>query len=486
MKRLGLRGRIRLALVALVAITCAVLTFAAIGALSRAHEDNLDRTLMTDLRLDTIALIGAVQQRPAARTADELAVTWPEATAPSQRALIALDALGELPRRDRIVPYRFFEARSSVVEGVEHCLAWGDGGSLGWLVPTLSDHAFGSSASWRKDCGDHAFGFSFTPTLGEPGAPAGWVLVHALDRTQFGDPTPILRTELLLASGIALLPTLLLASLLADMITQPLARARESADRVASGDLGVRLPVEGIDEVAGMSAAVNAMADQLTAQIDDLERANQAQRRFVADVAHELRTPTAALLASAESLAHVETRDEASALVIPQLRRLAGLTEDLLEISRMDAGRAVVVPSRVDLVDLVREVLDETGRPGDVTLDAPAWLPVELDPARTRVVVRNLVANALQHGTPPVRVAVSVAGEWVEVSVTDAGPGVPDDLRERVFDRFVRGDAARHGPSTGLGLAIAHENARLLGGTLELGPAASQFTLRVPLSPPDA
>lgn len=128
------------------------------------------------------------------------------------------------------------------------------------------------------------------------------------------------------------------------------------------------------------------------------------------DVAHELRTPTAALLASAESLAHPETRDVASGLVIPQLRRLAGLTEDLLEISRLDAGRAAVVPSQVDLVDLVREVVDETGRPVDVALSAPAELPVELDPARTRVVVRNLVATACS--TAPRRSPCGWARPW--------------------------------------------------------------------------
>ena len=146
----------------------------------------------------------------------------------------------------------------------------------------------------------------------------------------------------------------------------------------------------------------------------------------------------------------------------------------------MDAGRAAVVPSQVDLVDLVREVVDETGRPVDVALSAPAELPVELDPARTRVVVRNLVANALQHGAPPVTVRVGEAVGEAVVSVTDAGPGVPPDLRERVFDRFTRGDEARHGASTGLGLAIARENARLLGGTLDLGADGTTFTLRLP------
>ncbi len=229
-----------------------------------------------------------------------------------------------------------------------------------------------------------------------------------------------------------------------------------------------------------MSTAVNTMADRLTGQISELEQANEAQQRFVSDVAHELRTPTAALLASAEALEHPETRDEAAVLIAPQLRRLAGLTEDLLEISRMDAGRAHVEPSRIDLMDLVNEVIDDCGRPTDVSLVGCFPLEVSTDPARLRVIVRNLVANALQHGVPPVTIRAESKETSVTVSVTDEGTGVPAALRERVFDRFVRGDEARHGSSSGLGLAIAAENARLLGGTLTLDADGRTFLLTLP------
>jgi two-component system sensor histidine kinase MtrB len=229
-----------------------------------------------------------------------------------------------------------------------------------------------------------------------------------------------------------------------------------------------------------MSGAVNTMADRLTEQISRLEQANETERRFVADVAHELRTPTAALLASAEALEHPETRDEAAVLVAPQLRRLARLTEDLLEISRIDAGRAQVDASRIDLMDLVSEVIQDCGSPEDVDLVGCFPLPVSTDPARLRVIVRNLVANALQHGAAPVTIRADGSDREVTVSVTDAGAGVPSALRERVFDRFVRGDEARHGSSSGLGLAIAIENARLLGATLTLEDDGRTFLLRLP------
>ena len=226
-----------------------------------------------------------------------------------------------------------------------------------------------------------------------------------------------------------------------------------------------------------MSAAVNTMADRLTGQITELEQANESQRRFVSDVAHELRTPTAALLASAEALDHPATRDAAAVLVAPQLRRLARLTEDLLEISRLDAGQAHVEPSRIDLMDLLSEVIADCGSPASVQLVGCFPLEVSTDPARLRVIVRNLVANGLQHGAPPVTITVNGGDGRVTVSVTDVGPGVPTALQERVFDRFVRGDEARHGSSSGLGLAIAAENARLLRGSLTLAPDGRTFLL---------
>ena len=468
---LSLAWRIRLALVALVALTCAVLTGVATTTLQQSNEGRLRSMVTSDLLADTDAVGKTAMAHPEIRDTVALvvAVEWPNTTVSTHRLLLWVDRNTE--DFGTAVEY------AVVNEGGFTAKAARCAGPGVFEQFTTTTYSAGSSTHWTIACDDQVLGFSYYSTGEQAG---GWLLVHGLDRALAGDPVPDLARTLLLASAVALVATLLVAGWLTELISRPLARARKMADEVASGDLGVRLPVEGADEVAGMSAAVNTMADRLTAQIDDLARANQVQRRFVADVAHELRTPTAALLASAESLAHPETRDEASGLVIPQLRRLAGLTEDLLEISRMDAGRAAVVPSQVDLVDLVREVVDETGRPVDVALSAPAELPVELDPARTRVVVRNLVANALQHGAPPVTVRVGEAVGEAVVSVTDAGPGVPPDLRERVFDRFTRGDEARHGASTGLGLAIARENARLLGGALDLGADGTTFTLRLP------
>jgi two-component system sensor histidine kinase MtrB len=332
---------------------------------------------------------------------------------------------------------------------------------------------------WTEACGDFLMGYGML-TVGTGDAARTWLLVQALPNDPTTDPLWELREVLTANSVFIVIGAVLVAAVLAAMVAHPVARARTMAEAVAAGDLDVRIPVRGRDEVARMSTAVNTMADRLTTQIAELEHANETQRRFVSDVAHELRTPTAALLASAEALGSPATLDAAARQIAPQLHRLVGLTEDLLELGRMDAGQAVVASGRIDLVDLVREVVAETDVGGAVALSSPESLEVSTDPARARVVVRNLVANALQHGTPPVAVEVGQSATSLTVTVHDEGAGVPTDLRDRVFDRFVRGDESRHGASSGLGLSIARENAHLLGGELELRPDGRTFVLTLP------
>ena len=145
----------------------------------------------------------------------------------------------------------------------------------------------------------------------------------------------------------------------------------------------------------------------------------------------------------------------------------------------MDAGRTELVTSQIDLADLVAEVISDSGT--EVGYRGPGELLVVTDPARVRVVLRNLVANAAQHGAPPVTITVIPQPGELLIDVHDCGSGVPEALRERVFDRFVRGDESRHGSSAGLGLAIAAENARLLHGSLTLQPDAARFRFRLPL-----
>jgi two-component system sensor histidine kinase MtrB len=161
-----------------------------------------------------------------------------------------------------------------------------------------------------------------------------------------------------------------------------------------------------------------------------------------------------------------------------------GLVEDLMEVSRFDAGTAELRREDVDVVAAVRASLRARGWLERVQLDAAQDVRVRADRRRLDVIVANLVANALRHGAPPVRVRVSGSAEAACVEVADHGPGLAEEVLPHVFDRFYKADAARtRTAGSGLGLAIAQENARLHGGTLSAANApggGARFVLRLP------
>ncbi len=475
MRWLGLRLRIAFALVASVVLACWALTVTTTQWAANNRAQVVTQQVETAVSVDAGWLVQSLERNPSAQQLADLTGNRPFGAdlQGGEGLLIALPT--------RTTPFRLDQAEqyASVAKGVP--LKERIAGCLADAVDALrtEESSPGSSTWWSGPCGDYMVGYAIV-TAPEKATVPLWLLVRARALSDVDDAVPGLASTLVMYSVAISLAALAVAGLLAARVARPLTVARRMAEQVAAGSLDVRIPVRGRDEVARMSSAVNTMADRLTAQIADLEHANETQRRFVSDVAHELRTPTAALLASAGALDNPTTRDAAARQVTPQLQRLAGLTEDLLELGRMDAGRAVVASELVDLIDLVREVVTEADAGGAVTLTGPTTLEVSTDPARARVVVRNLVANALQHGNPPVDVAVDESTAGVRVSVHDSGPGVPENLRERVFDRFVRGDESRHGASSGLGLSIARENARLLGGDLELRPDGRTFVLTLP------
>lgn len=469
MKWLGLRARIMLALVLVVAAACGALTVATTHWVAENRDQQLMREMEWASSLDSDWLLTAVERNPGARRLTDLGGDRPSAgDEPGEAALIPLAS----PEVDvQLAEQYVFRADVPLNKRVPECLA----------PHGLEDSHMtsGGYATWSTSCGNNLVTYGLV--LAQDGAAMPrWLVVRVLDLTTIDDPVPALAGTLITYSVLIVIVGLALAGFLAAMVANPLTKARAMAESVAAGQMEVRLPVVGRDEVAGMSAAVNTMADRLTAQISDLEQSNQTQRRFVSDVAHELRTPTAALLASAEALEHPQTRDRAAVLVVPQLRRLATLTEDLLEISRIDAGRAHIQSTRIDLMDLTNEIIDDCGSPESVQLVGSFPLEVTTDPTRLRVILRNLVANALQHGGPPVTVTADRSNGRLRLSVTDQGQGVPPGLRDHIFDRFVRGDAARHGTSSGLGLAIAAENARLLGGTLTIDNDRKTFLVTLP------
>ncbi|GAB4251988.1 MAG: ATP-binding protein [Thermoleophilia bacterium] len=316
---------------------------------------------------------------------------------------------------------------------------------------------------------------------------------------------------------------------LSGRILRPVDQARRAASRMARGDLDVRLP-EGQGEFGELSAAFNRMAHNLRSRLEELEEARLRERRFTSDVAHELRTPVAALVGEASLLAHrlelvpeenlpAETR-RAAQLVVRDIGRLRRLVDDLLEISRIDAHSADVARDEIEVLEFLRRVAEARGWPDQVSVVGDAGIIICTDPRRFERIVVNLVENALKHGglpvvvevrrvltgftvedqgaaarlgvesgaeenTPDGRAAAPIHQEEVSLSVTDFGPGIPEEHLPHVFDRFYKTDPSRgEQPGSGLGLSIAWENARLLGGELRVRSRTDEgtrFTLRLPL-----
>lgn len=273
---------------------------------------------------------------------------------------------------------------------------------------------------------------------------------------------------------------------LARRTLRPVSRASRAAQSLAEGLLETRLPVEREDEFGAWAISFNEMAEALEAKIDELVRARDRERQFTSDVSHELRTPITALVSSGSMLEehlehlHPDARWMAEQM-IREARRLRGLVDDLLEISRLHSMPGALRLAEVDLGKLVGNVL--TNHHWDELVDFDGGTVVVVtDKARVERVVVNLIGNAVEHGGGRRRVSVTAEPERAVIEVSDEGPGIPAPDLPHVFERFYKADPARPGGS-GLGLAIASEHARLLGAKLTVASsegAGATFTLRLP------
>jgi two-component system sensor histidine kinase MtrB len=281
-----------------------------------------------------------------------------------------------------------------------------------------------------------------------------------------------LRLALLLGALFLLLLALATVRVVVRGILAPVEEAGRVAERIEHGDLSARVPVTSRDEFGTWAERFNLMAGTLADTIRRLEAAQHQNRRFVADVAHELRTPLAALVAEASIVA--ENLDElppqsrrAAELLVADVRRLRELVEELMELSRFDASAEEVALEPVDLVRLVRAVIAARDPSARFVPPAPSVV-IDTDPRRFDRILGNLLDNAREHAADTeVTVDLDLGGEDLVLAVSDRGPGVPEDRLERIFDRFTKLDPSRSGGSSGLGLAIAAEHAALLGGYLQ-------------------
>jgi signal transduction histidine kinase len=260
---------------------------------------------------------------------------------------------------------------------------------------------------------------------------------------------------------------------------------REAAAIAASGDLSGRLDGLGADELARLGGTLNKMLDSLETSVD-------RQRRFVADAAHELRTPVAGMTTTLEvARPHPETSQALVEDLLAGHRRLGRLVNDLLILAAVD-GRA---PQRAAPVDLAGVVTDCSRRP------VPDGISLRLgqldrvfvvgDETQLSRVVSNLVDNALRYAASMVELSVRQDGQQVVITVADDGPGIPAADRERIWERFARldDDRSRASGGSGLGLAMVRELTAAHGGTVSVtsrqpGPGAA-FLVRLPVTAVD-
>jgi two-component system sensor histidine kinase MtrB len=286
----------------------------------------------------------------------------------------------------------------------------------------------------------------------------------------------------MLFAGAALVLLLVgIAAVVTREVVRPVRQAAATAERLAAGRLKERMRIRGEDDLATLAASFNRMADTVQQQISQLRELSRLQRRFVADVSHELRTPITTIRMAADvlhdsSAALPPELIRSSELLQAQLDRFESLLADLLEISRFDAGAAVLEAEPIDLVHLVNQVISlatplSDRRDAPIVADVPSEpVVVDIDARRIDRVLRNLVTNALEHGEgQPVEVRLRAGEGGVAVSVRDHGVGLRPGDASLVFGRFWRADPARARSTggTGLGLSIALEDVRLHGGWLQ-------------------
>jgi len=301
-------------------------------------------------------------------------------------------------------------------------------------------------------------------------------------------------------SALIFIPVMALAMyLIALQVTRPLRSARATAEALAAGDPGRRMLVTGPEDSAALARAVNHMAAELSRRLIELESMGRQQHQFVSDVSHELRTPLTTVRMAADVM--YESRDELSPimarsaeLLSREVDRFETLLHDLLDLSRIDAGAAVLATEETDIAQLVRDEVNSheplaTRYGSEIVVDADGPCFASVDAMRIRRVVVNLLTNAIEHGEGrPIHVAVRAGEDSVAVAVRDHGVGLSTEEQAQVFTRFWRADPSRFRTvgGTGLGLAIALENAELHGGSLTVWGrpgAGAQFRLLLPLAP---
>ena len=285
------------------------------------------------------------------------------------------------------------------------------------------------------------------------------------------------------ALAVGLVISVFLSLLLAKTMIAPIQELTHAAEKVTSGDFTDKVANTSKDEIGVLTRTFNDMAVQLEDTLDDLKRSEQMRREFVANVSHELRTPITGVKSYAETLAHdpdipPETREKFLNVILNESDRMTKIVQDLLTLSRFDAGSFEFSFDEFSFETSVRDVynavrMEAQAHHHEFTAEIEPGIPrIRGDKARVEQVLMNMASNAIKYTKDGGRISIKagVRGGEVWCSVKDNGIGIPKEDVQKVFDRFYRVDKARSRESggTGLGLSIAQEIVVRHGGRIDL------------------
>jgi two-component system sensor histidine kinase MtrB len=430
----GVRARLTVTLVALVALTAAILGIGSYGFVDIALHDRFKADAVTQAGFDLSVLIPDALP---SRTREGFDASRLEETFARRNVKLVAD-LGDLQ------PDFTALLSPDVVTAIGR-------GEIGFQWTRLAD---GPKLILGGMLPDRSGTFYF---------------IH--DATELESALGFLRLGLGGGALILAFIALLAARRIARGVLAPVEAASRAAERIEQGDFSARVPATSGDEFGSWAHRFNRMAAALEETVGRLRKAQSQNRQFVADVSHELRTPLGALVAEASILRdHLDSLPEGSRrageLLVADVGRLRVLVDDLMEVSRFDAEAELVSLQPVDLVRLLQSVA--ASRLPTARLELPAGpMTIATDRRRLERIVGNLLDNAREHAPgSPVELSLAAGEDAVTIAVEDRGPGVEPERLSRIFERFYKADPSRHGGSSGLGLAIAAEHTALLGGEL--------------------
>jgi len=333
-------------------------------------------------------------------------------------------------------------------------------------------------------------------TIGQVGDQEIYIALTDPERPFF-DVLDEIGASLVIAGGVTLVISLLVAVLLARSIARPITQLTQATQAIAHGQYEHRVPVQGRDELGRLATSFNAMADQV-------QRARQREKDLVANVSHELKTPITSIQGFAQAILDGAVQGgegvrRAAQTIFDETARMARLISNLLTLARLDAGQSPPAHELLDLTQLLPRWLERfraraIAQNETLVAAIDPLPPITGDAGQLEQVLANLLDNALKYNRPggtitvtakfkPARTPLSPAA-WITIAVSDEGTGIPKEDLPHLFERFYRGDKARTAPGSGLGLAIAHEIVRAHGGRIEVESTVergSTFTIYLPV-----